>query len=215
MISSKKLLAYWAGIGVTVALANGVYDSLSKDVPERAEHEAQPYVAVSDQEAIMRQYRSCFQDKDLQLQLLAAGSSCEKLYSNPSAEMVKNAQEAMHWDYYGREIAPRIKERRSTLDGNLKLFLSAAAFAAATVFLLWCKSTLLPRLKAMKEVVRERAPSVEDVKALGANRKVRQAESDFQTLKNLHDNGLINDEMFEKRKEELKVALSANKVFQD
>mgnify|MGYP001154135784 CR=1 FL=1 len=54
-----------------------------------------------------------------------------------------------------------------------------------------------------------------DLKALGANRKVRQAESDFQTAKNLHDNGLISDEMFEKRKTELKEALSANKVFQD
>lgn len=215
MVTTKKLLAWLAGIGIAASLAASAHNILSEEVPERAERDARPYVPITDQEAIMRRYRRCFQDKEVQHQFLSAGVTCEQAYSNPSAEMVKNAQESDHWEYYGREVYPLIKERRDTLDSNFKAFLYAAAFAAVTVLLLWCKSTLLPKLSAMKDVVRERTPSVEDVKALGANRKVKQAESDFLTLKNLHDNGLIDDEMFEKRKDELKAALSTNKVFQD
>lgn len=64
-------------------------------------------------------------------------------------------------------------------------------------------------LGKMKEV----APSAPNIKGLTAGRKLRQAETDFVTLKNLHENGLITDEMFAKRKEDLKAALGNNEIF--
>jgi hypothetical protein len=128
--------------------------------------------------------------------------------------MISNARNAYrgNLDRKANDLSwPEVKRLYSMQE----IFCYVAAFAAVVVFLLWFRSTLLPRLVAVKDVVKERTPSASDFQALGANRKVRQAESDFQTLKNLHDNGLINDEMFEKRKAELKDALSANKLFQD
>jgi hypothetical protein len=48
---------------------------------------------------------------------------------------------------------------------------------------------------------------------LHAGHKLRQAEKEFVTLNNLHDNGLISDDIFLKRKAELTAALGSDEMF--
>lgn len=66
-------------------------------------------------------------------------------------------------------------------------------------------------LRKIKESVP--LPPTHNIKGLNAERKLRQAEADFVSLKNLHDNGLITDEMFSQRKAKLKAALASNEIF--
>jgi len=213
IITTKKLIACWVGLGIITAVSFKIFDKAEEDARQIASEKV-PHVELSDAQLVQMDYEKCLKDRTRQIELAAYGSSCEKSYSDTSPEMIK----IMRLSYRANiglqidELAwPEIKSLRSMKE----TFYHATAFAAVVVFLLWFKSVLLPRLVALRDVVKERTPSASDLKALGANRKVRQAENDFHTLKNLHDNGLINDEMFEKRKAELKEALSANKVFQD
>lgn len=55
-------------------------------------------------------------------------------------------------------------------------------------------------------------PPSPNIKEMNAGRKLRQAEADFVTLKNLYDNGLITEEIFSQRKADLKAALSNNEI---
>jgi hypothetical protein len=213
MITSKKLIAWWIGLGIAAALGGKAHDVLEQEARNISAQE-KPYVELTDAQAIRWGYEQCKQSTARQEGLAQSGYTCERLYSNPIPEIVSSARYD-HRRAHSIEEYDRLRPKITRLDDNLELFYGAVGLGACAVFLLWCRSTLLPLLTRLKETVRERTPSPSELKALGANRKVRQAESDFVTLKNLHDNGLINDEMFEKRKDELKVALSANHVFRD
>lgn len=213
IITTKKLIACWVGLGIIAAVSVKVFDT-ARDEVTQTESARVPYVELSDAQLIQMEYRECLGDRTRRAQLAAYGSSCEQSYSNVSRDMIDAARLS-----YRAGVALKITQLAAPeirkIDSMQEKFFYVVAFAAVVVSFLWFKSVLLPRLIAVKDVVKERTPSASDLKALGANRRVRQAESDFHTLKNLHDNGLINDEMFEKRKAELKEALSANKVFQD
>lgn len=213
MITTKKLIACWVGLGITTAVSFKIFDKAEEEAREASRSKFR-YVELSDTQLIQMRYEKCHNSPSFRAELATYGSSCEKLYSNASEEMINSARIDYKSDLAHKAFEdswPEIKK----LNSMQEIFCYATAFAAVVVFLLWFKSVLLPRLVAVKDVVKERTPSASDLKALGANRKVRQAESDFQTAKNLHDNGLISDEMFEKRKTELKESLSANKVFQE
>jgi hypothetical protein len=124
------------------------------------------------------------------------------------------SQDRHHQGFHQAEIYPRTVELEGRYLTYFERFLAFLWIAAAAAFLMWCRSTLLPIVGRFRAKLRDRSSLSVDLQSIGANRRVRQAESDFATLKNLHDNGLINDEMFNLRKEELKAALTSNKVFQ-
>lgn len=215
MITTKKMILCWAALGIALAVGNMAHEVLQKEAAVIAVKEAPPYESVSDVEAVRLAYETCQRDVNFESMLLQTGTSCKEHFLKPTERTTQSAQEYHRDSYEKREVGSRIDARQSKLRENFETFYYVLAFAAFAVVLLWCKSTVLPRLVNFKDAVRERAPSISELKALGANRKVRQAESDFATLKNLHDNGLINDEMFKKRKDELKASLSSNQVFQE
>lgn len=215
MINAKKLLACWAALGIALVVGNMAHSVLKKDATIVAAKEAPPYVPISDVEAVRLAYERCQEDVSFEIMLLQAGTSCKEYFSKPTEKTTQIAQEYLRDSYETREVESRIDARQSKLRENFETFYYGLAFVAFALALLWCKSNVLPQLVTFKDAVRERAPSLSDLKALGANRKVRQAESDFATLKNLHDNGLIDGEMFKKRKDELKASLSNNQLFQE
>ena len=215
MITTQRLIACWIALGLALLGGNHAHDALQKEAVVIAAKEAPPYVSVSDVEAVRLRYEACKRDLSFEVMLFEAGSSCQEHFSKPVNEIAEDAQEIHRASYVEREVKSRVDARQSELRKNLETFYYGLIIAASAAFLLWCKSTVFPRLVALKNAIYEHAPSAKNLKALGANRKVRQAESEFVTLKNLHDNGLINDEMFEKRKEVLKASLSGNQVFQD
>jgi len=215
MITTKKLIACWAALGIILVAGNVAYDVLKKEAVVIAAKEAPPYVPVSDGEAVRLDYETCTHDPSYELMLLKAGSSCQEYFSQPMEKIAESAQKSHRYSYDAREVESRVNARQSELRKNLEMFYYALIIAASAAFLFWAKSTVLPRLIAMKDAVRERAPSADDLKTLGANRKMRKVESDFAALKSLHDNDMISDEMFEKRKEELKASLGTNSAFRD
>jgi hypothetical protein len=188
-----------------------VYDVKNDAAYGIAHRAARPYVPLSDENALAEAFVACRNYSELHA---LSFDECETLYENPSSELLKSAHESHRLVFDRAEIFPRFEELQDQYLTYFERFLVFLGLVAAAVFLLWCRSTLLPLVLRFSAKLRDRSNLSAGIETFGATRQVRQAESDFATLKNLHDNGLIDDEMFNLRKEELRVALTANKVFQ-
>jgi hypothetical protein len=219
MITTKKLIGYWAVLAIVTVLGHTLETDLHKKAFDAAVKRVTAPIGVTDAEAVQWDYEFCKQHPEMTQELVKAGQSCDTIFADPTPEVARAAQKHYR-SYHANSQDPHeegsgVWDEVERLTTMFEVFYIVVSIAALLVFALWFKATLLPRLVAVKDLVKERTPSVGDLKDIGANRKVRQAESDFQTLKNLHENGLIDDEMFEKRKAVLKEALSANRAFQD
>lgn len=71
----------------------------------------------------------------------------------------------------------------------------------------WFNFKILPRLRSTSGRLKETVPDLGGVKSVLARRRLQQLEKEFNTLKNLHENGLIDDAAFEQRKAELRASL--------
>lgn len=189
-----------------------VYDVKNDAAYGIAHRAARPYVPLSDENALAEAFVEC-QNYSVR-RALSSFTACEMLYENPSSELLKSAHESHRLAFDRAEIFPRFEELQDQYLTYFERFLVFLGLTATAVFLLWCRSTLLPLAVKFHAKLRARSSLSTGIETFSATRQVRQAESDFATLKNLHDNGLIDDEMFHLRKEELRLALTANKVFQ-
>jgi hypothetical protein len=212
-MKTKKLLLVWFVLGLLAGIGTKVYSAKQDGAEAAAIKEAPPYVKVSDAEAIAKAIASCRDDANLSVQLMLAEATCESFYANRATDGIKLAQQSHREQFYRAEVYPRERELETLYTTYFERYLVCLSLAAGIAFLMWCRSTLLPLLGRFYGKLRDRASLPTDLQSIAANRRVRQAEADFATLKNLHDNGLINDEMFNLRKEELKAALVSNKVF--
>jgi len=204
MLSCLVLLFFvWGGYIVYDVKDHAAYGIAVKAAP--------PYVPLSDERALAEAFAACLDDPKLGG---LSFTTCETIYENPSPELLKSAHESHSLAFDRAEVFPRYEELQDQYLTYFEGFLVFLGLVAAAVFLLWCRSTLLPLALRFSAKLRDRSNLSAGIETFGATRQVRQAESDFATLKNLHDNGLIDDEMFNLRKEELRVALTANKVFQ-
>jgi hypothetical protein len=204
ILSCLVLLAFaWGGYIVYDAKYDAAYGVAHKA--------ARPYVPLSDEDAIAEAFAECQNDPEL---LALSFRACDTIYENPSPKLLKAAHESHSLAFDRAEIFPRVHELQDQYLTYFERFLVFLGLTATAVFLLWCRSTLLPLAVKFHAKLRARSSLSTGIETFSATRQVRQAESDFATLKNLHDNGLIDDEMFHLRKEELRLALTANKVFQ-
>ncbi|WP_139089383.1 hypothetical protein [Janthinobacterium lividum] len=211
-MTSKKLLISWFFLAVVAALGTVTHGVMMKEVPEIAAKEAPKYLPLTDLEAIKEALASCNKDVYQLADLAMAGGTCGSAYANPSARLVELSQESHKTRFYWKEIRPRVENLENGLNTNFTRLIVIVLLVAMVVFIIWCKSTLFSFV--VQGRIKLRGLSFLDLKSKGPNRRVRQAESEFITIKNLHDNGLISDEMFLKRKEELQAALIRNEVFE-
>lgn len=214
MFTIKKLAICWALLGAVAVMGATVFDAALKEVAATVEKESPPYVAVSDAEAVRLDFERCTHYGEFELELIRRRSSCEEFFSQP-IEQIAEVSQNHHRQAYYRDVDYRVNTRDSELRTRRETFFVGLLIVAGVALLLWFISSVMPRFVAAGKAVRQRAPSFSDLKAMGENRKVRKAESEFATLKNLYENGLISQEMFEKRKDELKAALSSNRMFHE
>lgn len=122
--------------------------------------------------------------------------------------------------FYEREILPHELRLVNNMDWYVQASYTLLGLAALVAVCMWFRSTVVPFATGTLFPFAARGlskiqPSFlsRQWNAAAANRKVRRAQSDFAALKNLHDNGLINEAMFAKRKKELQDDLSGNALF--
>lgn len=118
-----------------------------------------------------------------------------------------------HPDFFSLEIASQIRKTEDYIDMVFVVLYGLLAMYPLSVITNFLKAEGMDNARNNLGKMKEVAPSAPNIKGLTAGRKLRQAETDFVTLKNLHENGLITDEMFAKRKEDLKAALGNNEIF--
>jgi hypothetical protein len=135
------------------------------------------------------------------------------------AQLIANGHRINRASFFQSEVAPRIKPTENYIDIAFACGYAVLAMILVFAFTRWLKFEGVPAMRQNLESMKESVPSLPplpplpNIKALNAGRKLRQAEKEFETLKNLHDNGLITDEMFLKRKAELKASLGGNEMF--
>lgn len=118
-----------------------------------------------------------------------------------------------HPDYFSLDIASQIRKAGNYVDMVFVVLYGLLAIYPLSVITNFLKAEGMENARHNLGKMKEIAPSAPNTKGLTAGLKLRQAQSDFVTLKNLHDNGLITDEMFAQRKDELKAALGSNEIF--
>lgn len=215
-MTTKKLFVIWAFLGALSAVSFLIHTNTMKRAEEVAWQQAPRYVPLTDTAAVLEySYNDCEEDPARELIFLYRNMDCNKAHANPTQRMVDEAIEIHKNKFYRREVLPLKYKVEKASKSNTEFFMTTILGFAAAALLFWFKSVALPRLAKTKSDITERSDIAQNLKAAGANRKVRKAESDFSTIKNLHENGLISDEMFEKRKDELREALSENKIFRN
>lgn len=112
-------------------------------------------------------------------------------------------------EFTQREIAPRVDGLRTKLDWCLGVISAAISLYAVAVFWKWFSTNGRRSLSQGLEHLK-RTPG--NFRGLFASRKLRRTESEFLTIKNLHENGLISDEIFAKRKADLRSAIEENSL---
>lgn len=112
-------------------------------------------------------------------------------------------------EFRQKEIEPRIDNL--TMAFKIGFSLLYAGIVLYTILVMWKWYATQGRLAIGQGM--GKLNEVAALKGMAANRKLRQAENDFSTLKNLYENGLITEEMFLQRKDQLKSILGSNEVF--
>ena len=117
------------------------------------------------------------------------------------------------------EIAPREVESRNLLTYTFGGLYVCITLAVLGMVIRWFRDNQLQRVRSAANKLRELTPNAVELKgALNkklSSRRLRQLEREFNSLKNLHSNGMIDDLAFEKRKTALKRELEENEEGRD
>lgn len=131
-------------------------------------------------------------------------AKAEQLLLNIQLSKVRDPHESEYWE---KEIRPRAE----TFEIAVAIMLSAVGILvllyAGRAFVTWYSARRGEGGTQAAETFKGVGDVVQAVKSQATSRKMRSAEREYRTLKNLHDNGLISDEKFDKRKNELRSIL--------
>lgn len=215
----KALLVRYILLAVCLVGLGAAHSALLEHVPAIARHYAPPYVPLVKEEANKRAtetYKASTTNCDNPSDYM--GEYLCKMRLTPSApesveQLERKEYESHRWLYTQREILP-LQEKLETAT-RLGFGMLYFIIAISALILTWrsFKSSRLPglfgRIQDRRRSVRFRS----NLKDVLAGHRLRNAEDEFRALKNLHDNGLITDDMFAMRKEELRMKLDGNEIF--
>jgi hypothetical protein len=143
----------------------------------------------------------------------SCGSRPEEVTVMSQAELLAFGHKVHRDAFVKAEVAPRIGEVKNFLAWAFGIAYLTVGLFALLAFRKWFTSELLPIARRGLGKIKDAASIPHDLGEFNANRKLRQAESDFLTVKNLYDNGLITEEMLLQRKAELTAVLDSNQLF--
>lgn len=201
----KDLLGrlFLATVCLTGAIAAHVY--LYGIAVEQAKQSAPSFVPLTEKEALDGAVASCKGDSELPHLLALNGSNCEQLMARDGKSLLA-AQYFSHRRAYEQEhVEPRAEELRNRHHVFFGAVYVVIALFVLRAILKWFTAQVLPAIRSRAKRLKEAVPIL-------ANLKLHQAENDFATVKNLYENGLITEEMFLKRKAELRAALGENEL---
>lgn len=205
-MTTKRLLFTWAILALSAGLGSWYLHSSVSRAEARFWEEAK-YEKPSKPLALTIAIALCNENWELRMTLIQGRTTCEQYQSEREGLAI---QEGIEWHRLRQHqylVAPRLQEYENSLTNIFWMMAVTLGLFAAVAFLLWCRSIPGPFIARKIREHAKRLPTSSDLIELGANRRIRQAESDFSALKTLHDNGVISDEMFVERKELLRQAL--------
>lgn len=145
------------------------------------------------------------------------GSLCqylvpEKVEQESDAELKADGHRIHRSQFIWKNVRPHVEKAEGAIDWIFGISYAVVALLFSLAIFKWLKFSALPMMRDGLKTASS-APVGKAFRDLNAARKLRKAESDFLTAKTLYENGLITEEMFFKRKDELKQLLGDNELF--
>jgi uncharacterized membrane protein len=122
--------------------------------------------------------------------------------------LIENGQRMARWVFENNEVEPHVDSVKNGINLVFGILYAGLALLTGRTLFTWFVTEPVPAILRMMSKVKVALPVAMHVKEMKTSRKLRRTENDFTTLKNLFDNGLITEEVFLKRKDELKAVLS-------
>ncbi|HJV02083.1 MAG TPA: hypothetical protein VJ752_16205 [Burkholderiaceae bacterium] len=232
-MSLKDLLKRLVFLLVLTALLAIGQTILHKNVSNIAERLFAPsYIPIADNEALAagrsafeervaenarkrEKWKDCAANTDEYL----VGSLCqylvaENIESQDEAKWVSVGHEIHRNLFLWNEVRPHEAKAENLINWIFGILYFSLVLFVLLGFKRWLTSSVVPRIrKRLEGIDVTRIGGV--FRGMNARRKLRKAESDFITAKNLYENGLITEEMFLMRKNKLKHLLGHNALFRN
>lgn len=112
---------------------------------------------------------------------------------------------SQRWQW--KELDPVAKELPKKFDLAFQVLYGLLALYALSALTRWFMGDGIRAMGAGLGRLKESVPIFCDFKSMAYKKKLRQAEKDFSTLKNLYENKLITEEMYLRRRGDLKAVL--------
>jgi hypothetical protein len=206
-------------VGIMIPMHLGLKDKAYTFAEERATIK---YVPISEEEVYRRAGVLCVrplgEEDGCQDEVTdAKANDALEAYQQTQKEKLRSlrlylARSGHKQEYDKEHVFPLMNTLQHGLDIGFGILYSAIALYVMLFMCKWFSSRgRLAIGRGMEKIGNAAVP--EGVKDFASNRKLRQVQEDFNTLKKLHENGLITEEMFLKRKREMQFALEKNDVF--
>lgn len=184
----------WLVVGLLcVAVLHAALRLISNDIATRF---VRPYVPLTKEGAFTRAVQVCNQSG-----IRPYTENC----SMPSDGSISTEMVAHKADYEYREFEP-VKERIDDVTNIvLGMVYAALGLSALWAFKSWFGANIWPMLAGFVRPLRASL----DLSERGASWRLRRAEKEFRTLKSLHDDGLISEDVFVTRRNKLMAAIKA------
>ena len=167
---------------------------------------------VSEQNRKEKRRRHCvrgFDEDDVLIQYMC-GKKQDELKAAIASDLIADGHRIHREEFFVSQIKPNVGTVEAIINWTFGLVYACIGLYVLKFFLKWFIAEILPFLRRGSRRLKEIRSWLPSIKALSENRRLRRAESDFLTLKNLYENGLITEEMFMARKSALKAVLGEN-----
>lgn len=220
MFSRFGLLAFW------LLIAIGMHVATIVKVESIAERYSPTYVPMAKEIASSMVNTDCKNDSSIEIydsdiwtskrfESSAKNSTiCNAIQrrdaggnSDEFDALIDNKLRAHRWAWKQREVGPRAEKFEEGFHIAFSMSYAVIALYALLALKQWFFSNGRQALNRRVAKLGTMSGISGRVSDIAANHKMRKAQADFQTLKSLHENGLITDEVFAKRKDALRAGL--------
>lgn len=226
-MTAKKLFTRSVLLFFLAVTVIATHLSLSKDVTWLSEWLYAPaYTPPSRQEALELGNASYERDLAKSSQAIAEWEACQENNDQEYAryicrgrpaevdhmtaeELLESGMAIHRYHFIYNEIAPHGDTSADLITYFFVSIYVCIALVQLRFMLMWFRAACLPALRDSAGRVRAVAPDLALLKGAMASRRLRRMEAEFNTLKNLHENGLIDEADFQRRKAELKATLDS------
>lgn len=193
---------------------------------------AKPYTSLSDEDAHelgastyeglvedtnrrLEEWQECVARTEGHLERIVCRERPTAVKAAGKSSLIADGHRIHREEFVSSEVKPHIDSTETIIEWVFDIAYAIIGLFVLLIFLKWFVFKIQPLAGRVFGKMCAATRLSQNLKDIYANRKLRQAEKDFLTVKNLYDNGLITEEMFLKRKDDLMAVLGGNGIFRD